>query len=409
MEKKITAMRNESEAKIQAIEAKKASIAQELTQVKSTLSDTTAKLDDAHSTIAQQDQTITQKEQTIAQQEQEKGALAAKLESDKERYAKELSDLEAQHNRQLESERATFMANLKKQKLSAEARARKIAKFAADAEAKAGALEGQLSGLQNKIADTDNQLRGAQAEYEAAKQKLEGTQQALAGTQQALAGTQDALAKTEGDKARALAAVGELQGDLAKTRAIANARKILAKQIADEFAKAGIKGAVDGKTGEVTLDFGGEYFETGSTSLKPNMRQTLDKFIPTYAKSLFSNPKLADKIGNIEIVGFASSTYQGRYVNPKSTKANDKAAIEYNLKLSFGRANSIFNHVLNSKTLRKEDREKLMPLMKVVGRGYLPDGVSASDLPDSMSDTEFCEKYNCKKAQRVVVKFNMKD
>jgi outer membrane protein OmpA-like peptidoglycan-associated protein len=451
MERKITALRNETERKIQDIEAKKQNVVMELTQVRDTLEQTEEQLDQAKGTIQAKDltiqakdQTIQAKDQTIQEKEREKGQLAAKLEADKARYAQELTGLQQEHANKLAAERAAFMDNLKKQRMSAEARARKIAEFAANAEKKAGALENQLSGLKNKIDETDGKLRAAEAEYAAAQgrlagtqkelagtkaalegtqkdlegtrsaltgtqQALEGTKQALMGTKSQLEGTKAALGQAQGDKARALAAVEGLQGDLARTRAIANARKTLAAQIAQQFSKSGIKGAVDGKTGEVTLDFGGEYFDTGSTALKPKMRTTLDRFIPIYARSLFSNPKLADKIANIEIVGFASSTFKGKYVNPKSIKSGDKEAIEYNLKLSFGRANSIFKHMLNHGNMSEQEREKLLPLMKVVGRGYLPDNVPASQIPDGMPEKEFCAKFNCKAAQRVIVKFNMKD
>jgi outer membrane protein OmpA-like peptidoglycan-associated protein len=224
-----------------------------------------------------------------------------------------------------------------------------------------------------------------------------------------LAGLKGKIEATESELAGVQAANVGLKGDLERTRAVANARKDLAGKIASTFAQSGVKGAVDARTGEVTLDFGEEYFDTGSTALKPKMRVSLEKFIPLYAKSLFSDPKIAAKIGSVEIIGFASSTYMGKYVNPKSTRPEDKAAIEYNLKLSFGRANSIFSHVLNQSKLSKEDRDRLMPLMKVVGRGYLPEGRAPADIPDGLSEKEFCARYNCKKAQRVIVKFTMKD
>jgi outer membrane protein OmpA-like peptidoglycan-associated protein len=430
MEKKIASLRQDSESRIQTLEEKKRVISQQLGEVRGTLEHTEEKLVQATG--------------TIQKQVQENSALSAKLEADRGRYIAEMNSLKAAHDARIAAERKAFMAGLHKQRLSAAARAKKMAKFAADAERKAGELEGKLAGLRGKVEETEGKLKGTEAALGGAEQKLAGTQQALHGTQQKLAGaeaekaralaayeetqgklkgtqaalggaqqrlagTQQQLAGAEADKVRALASVEDLKGDLAKTRAIANARKQLAKQISDQFAKSGLKGAVDDRTGEVTLDFGGEYFETGSTSLKPKMRVTLDKFIPIYARSLFNDPKVADKIASVEVVGFASSTYQGRYVNPKSIRDEDKKAIEYNLKLSFGRANSIFSHVLNQGQLTKAEREKLLPLMKVVGRGYLPDGKSASDLPDGMTEKEFCAKYNCQKAQKVVVKFNMKD
>ncbi|MBI3556658.1 MAG: hypothetical protein HY074_10380 [Deltaproteobacteria bacterium] len=170
-----------------------------------------------------------------------------------------------------------------------------------------------------------------------------------------------------------------------------------------------MKGKVEARTGEVTLDFGDEYFDTGSVNLKPQMRTILDKFVPLYARSIFNDAAVASKIGSVEIVGFASSTYKGKYVNPKSSRPEDKDALDYNLKLSFGRANSIFQHIFDRSSLSKQDRERLLPMIKVVGRGYLPEGTNAADIPDGMSEAEFCSRYHCSKAQRVVIKFNMKD
>ncbi|MBC7692959.1 MAG: hypothetical protein H7222_14445 [Methylotenera sp.] len=318
---------------------------------------------------------------TIEQQGAEKVQLAAQLSATRGKYQAEMQALQSAHDAKLAGERAAFEKGLAQEKLGAAAKAQKMAEFAADARRKAGELQGQLSGLRSKIQDTEAKLAGSEQEkgrYVAAVDNLK--------------------------KANA-----EISEDLQKTRAIANARKQLARQISDSFKKAGIKADIDGRTGEVTLDFGQDYFDTGSSTLKPTMQATLDKFIPIYARSLFNDPKVADKIGNIEIIGFASSTYQGRYVNPKSISPQDKDAIDYNLKLSFGRANSIFKHVLNKNSLSIEEQQKLFPLMKVVGRGYLPDGKTADDLPDHMSEKNFCKKYNCQKAQRVVVKFNMKD
>lgn len=395
LEKKIAAITEESQERVKDLQEKNQGIQSELGAVQSNLAQTEAQLGAANTTIAQQGN-------TIQQQGQEMGGLRSKLEADRGRYMAELDGLKKAEAEKLAGERAAYEGKLKKEHLNGEARAKKMAKFLADEQKKSGDLQGRINGLEGKIADTENQLRGTQSQ-------LQGTQAQLQGTQAALEGTQGKLQGAEADKARALATVQDLKGDLERTRAIANARRQLAKAIADQLAKAGVKGVVDGRTGEVTLDFGGEYFDTGSTTLKPKMRSALDRFFPVYAKSLFSDPKVADKIANVEIVGFASSTYQNRYVNPKSTAPEDKDAIEYNLKLSFGRANSIFKHVLNEERLSQGDRDNLLPLMKVVGRGYLPDGKTAADLPDHMSQKEFCERFNCQKAQKVIVKFNMKD
>ncbi len=302
----------------------------------------------AKTQIAHRDQTIDQQKDSIVALEAQKAALS--------------------------QQKTRFEASLKHQKLTAAARAKKIAQFTAETEKKRHALELEISNLKT------------------------GKAQAEAGK-----------ARAEAEKSRALASVQQMQGELDRAQAIANAKKLLAKSIADNFSKAGVKGAVNAKSGEVTLDFGEEYFDTGRTDLKPKMKATLDRFMPVYSKSLFNDPNVAEKIASVEIVGFASSTYKGRYVNPKSLRPADKEAIDYNLKLSFGRANSIFKYLLNKNTLSKADQEKLFPLVKVVGRGYLPEGKDADKAKTGMTEKEFCQRFNCLKAQRVVVKFNMKD
>ena len=56
-----------------------------------------------------------------------------------------------------------------------------------------------------------------------------------------------------------------------------------------------------------------------------------------------------------------------------------------------------------------EHQRDLLPKIKVVGRGYLPDGKTGQDFPKGMSQKEFCAKYNCNQAQKVIIKFKLKD
>jgi outer membrane protein OmpA-like peptidoglycan-associated protein len=292
-----------------------------------------------------------------------------------------LSNLRAENAGKLAAERAAFEAGLEKQRLGAADKAAKLAAYGREAEARAKQLEGQLGGLAGKIKDAEGQLAAARD----AQGKLEARTRVLAQEKQAL-GT-------------------ELQG--AQERL--NAKKNLIDKIKKNFAKAGIKATVDDKTGDVVIDFGQEYFDTGSAELKGGMLNTITKLIPTYSRSLFEDAKTAEKIANVEIVGFASSTYKGKYVNPKSLKPANQEAINYNLKLSFSRANEIFKTIFNPAKMSFEHQKKLLPLVKVVGRGFLPEGLNAEDLPESMPEKEFCEKYQCKKAQKVIVRFNLKD
>ena len=374
LDQQIARLKQESQQRVDALESKNQEVAMELNQVRGNLTQTKTQL-------AQTEGKLNDASTTIDRQEREKGALVGQLEQTKAGFQAEINNLRAAHNQALAAERGAFERDLKKQQLSAQARAAKLAAFQAQAEAKARDLEGKVGVLNGKIKQTEGEL----AEAEKAKGRF-------------VASIND-LKKEKAD----------LSDDLARTREIANARKNLANRIKDNFKQAGIKADVDEKTGEVTLAFGDEYFETGSSKLNPKMEQTLNRFIPIYAGSLFKDPKTAEKIANVEIVGFASSTFKGKYVNPTSLAPKDQEAINYNLKLSFGRANAIFKHIFNPEKLSYEHQKDLLPMVKVVGRGFLPEGVEAKSLPSEISEEQFCKKFNCKKAQRVVVKFNLKD
>jgi hypothetical protein len=367
LERRITRLREESEEQIQTLQARSAEAQQQLSHVKGNLAQTENRLGEA--------------QQTIAQQEQQKSQLVNELQKSRQGYLDEIGRVKAANDAKLRAERAAFQRDLERQNLTAAARAKALAGFAAEADRKAKAMEGQLEGLNGKVRDTEARLAGAEREkgrYVAAVEGLKKEKEAI-------------------------------QNDLEKTRAMANARRDLARSIGDAFRKAGVQAAVDPSTGVVTLDFGEEYFDTGSAALKPAMKKKLDQFFPIYTMSLFNNSRSSDKIANVEIIGFASSTFRGKYVNPNSLKVEDRDAVNYNLRLSFSRANEIFKHIYTRKTLTDEQKKRLLPLIKVVGRGYLPEGKTGADIPDGMHEEEFCRVYNCKKAQRVVVKFNLKD
>jgi outer membrane protein OmpA-like peptidoglycan-associated protein len=197
----------------------------------------------------------------------------------------------------------------------------------------------------------------------------------------------------------------DTEGALANAKAEMDARRDIAKEIQKGFQAAGIKADVDGQTGEVVLDFGNTYFDSDSSKLKPKMREIIEKAMPVYSKSLFGNPKVATKISSVEIIGFASPTYQGRYIDPKSSKKADKDALKYNMDLSYRRANSIFSYLLENKDSEQDDQKNLLALMKVSGRSFLDVMKVKSRGPASAND--FCKVNDCKKAQRVIVRFSM--
>lgn len=196
-----------------------------------------------------------------------------------------------------------------------------------------------------------------------------------------------------------------LQGALAKAKEEIDARREVAREIKKGFARAGINADVDMNTGEVVLDFGKHYFDVDSARLKREMKEIIERAMPVYSRSLFGNKKVASKISAVEIVGFASPTYKGRYVDPRSSNPEDKEALKYNMDLSYQRANAIFGHLLELQGVSFEHQKDLLALMKVSGRSFLEVMRVPRRAPASAAD--FCKQNDCRKAQRVIVRFSM--
>jgi myosin heavy subunit len=295
---------------------------------------------------------LAQAEQDISKLGQEKSALAGQLEKDKAAYQGQISKLQGDFEAQRGRDKAAFENALKKEKLSGAQRAAREAAFKAEADRKAKELAGKVAQLSDKMRATE--------------------------------------------------------GELARAQENLNARKKLAQQIQQNFAAAGVKADVDPRTGDVLLSFGNHFFDTDRADLKPKMVEILKQTIPAYSKSLFQDPKIAKKIQNVEIVGFASPTYQGKYVDPRSLDPNDRKAINYNLDLSYARAKSIFNVVFDQNKMTFDHQRDLLPLVKVTGRSFL---ANPDEQRGVASDTQksFCEKNDCAKLQKVIIKFNLKD
>jgi outer membrane protein OmpA-like peptidoglycan-associated protein len=194
---------------------------------------------------------------------------------------------------------------------------------------------------------------------------------------------------------------------LAAAKEREEARSRIVKQIKENFRKAGIKADVDEASGEVVLSFGKEYFDTGRSSLKPEMKKILKKFIPVYAKSLFQSEEVAKKLASVEIIGYASPTYKGKYVDPASLSSADKEAVNYNMDLSYRRAKSIFNHIFDKEKMTYAKQKELLPLVKVTGKSFLAEAKRDRGVASGTSVKNFCKKYDCKKAQKVIIKFNL--
>ena len=201
-----------------------------------------------------------------------------------------------------------------------------------------------------------------------------------------------------------------LAGDLQASQRKLNEQRMLAQAIKKNFADAGVSASVDEKTGDVVINFQNEYFETGSSDLKNGMKQILQKTFPVYAKSLLQNPAVAKHISSVEIVGFASPTYKGKSVDPESLSPENREAVNYNMDLSYQRAKAIFEHVFDTNKMQFQYQRDLLPMVKVSGRSYLASDRLSGRTPAALKPGEdFCSVFDCKKSQRVIVKFNLKE
>lgn len=339
-EKKLAELKHDNQSKIDQLNENNQLYQQELNQ-------TQAKLGKISTDLAK-----TQGE--LNAKASEASELQNKLSNAEGEFAKKISALKGQFEADKERDRKAFEDELGKHKLSAAERAKKEGEFKARAAQKEKELQGKIAGLSNELGAKDREL-------------------------------------------------GAKDRELKKAIEERDLRKDVAKEIKKGFEKAGIKADIDLQTGEVMLDFGDSYFETGSAKLNNDMKSVLEKAMPVYAKSLFGNGKVKDKISAVEIVGFASPTYQGKYVDPNSSSKKDKQALKYNMDLSYQRAKSIFNHILDDKSMEFDHQKDMFPVMKVSGRSFL-EVMKVKNVP---SGKDFCQVNDCKKSQRVIIRFGM--
>lgn len=341
-QQKMRQLQIEAEGKVAAIENQKRQTQAELQNARSVLNATNAQLSQ---TKNQLDATTGQLDETKGQLSSAKGQLSAAA---AEAQAK-IAGLKSQFDAERGNDRASFEAALRNQKNLSQAEiGRREQAFKAAGDAKERKLAGQIAGLSNQLKSTEGQLN-------------------------------------------------EVKAELA-------ARKGIAGEIKRGFDKLGIKADINLETGDVLLDFGQAYFENDSSTLKDDMRNVLRKAMPVYSKSLFGNPTVSNQISSVEVIGFASPTYRGKLVNPNSTKAEDREALKYNMDLSYKRAKSIFNYILDEKEMNFQHRETLVPNLKVSGRSFLD--LMKMDRNVASVD-EYCKKNDCKKSQRVIIRFSM--
>ena len=201
------------------------------------------------------------------------------------------------------------------------------------------------------------------------------------------------------------------QRELAQARSKEEITTGIVASLQNEFKKNGISASIDPKTGEVSLNFLSVYFDLGQHKLKEQMELDLQKFMPSYAQAIYADPRNANAIDHIEVIGFASPTFDKKYIDPSELKVQNLDAVSFNLDLSYKRAKSIFKYIFNPQKLSYKHQNDIFKITKVSGRSFL-EGTAANDgrTPASgeLSREDYCAKFDCKKQQKVVIKFHLK-
>lgn len=133
------------------------------------------------------------------------------------------------------------------------------------------------------------------------------------------------------------------------------------EQMAEKLKEADIDAEVDKLTGNVKISEL-ELFEVGSYTLSAKGKQYLDKFVPIYINTIFSNPSLYENVVNVVVQGHTDTQmFKGlKTPNEQFTK---------NMELSLLRANAVEQYMFKTSYDRKYD-ETLRKLVTVEGKSF---------------------------------------
>lgn len=133
------------------------------------------------------------------------------------------------------------------------------------------------------------------------------------------------------------------------------------EQLADKLKEADIDAEVDKLTGNVKIsDL--QLFEVGSYTLSAKGKQYLDKFVPIYIDTIYSNPALYENVVNIIVQGHTDSQQY------KGLKTPNEQFVR-NMELSLLRANAVENYMFKTK-FNPEYSEKLRQMVAVEGKSF---------------------------------------
>ena len=239
--------------------------------------------------------------------------------------------------------------------------------------------EAQLSTQQSLLLDQQSQLEDKEQLLATTTLTLRQQQEELERNRTALASAQESLSlqQKQIDEQTALLAAQQTQIDK-----LIGLRSEIIEALRDELRRTGVEAVVDRNTGAIAFT-GAVLFDTGKNELKESGKSLLDRFIPTYLRTLMSKDYM-EYIGEIIIEGHTDTS--GSYLS--------------NLKLSQERALAVANYCFLGETmaLTAGERSTLQKILTVNGRSYA-DPVFEAD----------GETVDMDASRRVVFKFRMKD
>lgn len=133
------------------------------------------------------------------------------------------------------------------------------------------------------------------------------------------------------------------------------------EQMAEKLKEANIDAEVDKLTGNVKISEL-ELFEVGSYTLSAKGKEYLNKFVPIYVDTIFSNPALYENVVNVVVQGHTDTQMF------KGLKTPNEQFVK-NMELSLLRANAVEQYMFNTGYNKKYD-ETLRKMIVVEGKSF---------------------------------------
>ncbi len=133
------------------------------------------------------------------------------------------------------------------------------------------------------------------------------------------------------------------------------------EELAENFKREKIDVDVDNLTGNVKIS-DVQLFDVGSYTLSDKGKKFLDKFVPIYINTIFSNPVIADNVESIIIQGHTDSQMFKDAKTPNEQFSK-------NMFLSLQRAYAVQDYMLKTKYNKNYD-PRLRKIVVVEGRSF---------------------------------------